>query len=66
LKKVKDGDNIEEIKAKTNDLSSVIQKIGAEMYKQQGNQPGQAGPENQQQPPEGQKGPEEGEYKEQK
>jgi len=69
LKKVKDSDNIEEIKSKTDDLSAVIQKIGAEMYKQSGGQPGQAGqagPENQQQPPEGQKGPEEGEYKEQK
>jgi len=49
LKKVKDGDNIEEIKQKTADLSQVIQKIGAEMYKQTGGE---------------QKPPEEGEYKE--
>ncbi len=33
LKKVKDGDNIEEIKSKTSDLSQVIQKAGAELYK---------------------------------
>ncbi len=58
LKKVKDTDNIDDIKQKTQDLSQSIQKIGAEMYKQQ---PG-AG---EQKPPEGNtKGPEEGEYKE--
>ncbi|RLC35008.1 MAG: molecular chaperone DnaK [Candidatus Nealsonbacteria bacterium] len=34
LKKVKDGDNLEEIKKATSELSQVIQKIGAEMYKQ--------------------------------
>ncbi len=34
LKKVKEGDNIEEIKNKTAELSQIIQKIGAEMYKQ--------------------------------
>jgi len=33
LKKVKDSDNIEEIKNKTKELSDAIQKIGAEMYK---------------------------------
>jgi len=33
LKKVKDGDNIEEIKNKTQELSSAIQKVGAEMYR---------------------------------
>ncbi|MDI6883023.1 MAG: molecular chaperone DnaK [Patescibacteria group bacterium] len=33
LKKVKDGDNIEEIKEKTQELSQAIQKVGAEMYK---------------------------------
>ncbi len=56
LKKVKDGDNIEEIKQKTADLSQAIQKIGAEMYKQTGEQ----------KPPEEGQGPkaEEGEYKE--
>jgi molecular chaperone DnaK len=55
LKKVKDGDNIEEIKNKTNDLSQEIQKAGAELYKQ----PGQQGQKKE-------KGPEEGEYKEKK
>ncbi|MDI6602765.1 MAG: molecular chaperone DnaK [Patescibacteria group bacterium] len=33
LKKVKDGDNIDDIKQKTSELSQVIQKVGAEMYK---------------------------------
>jgi len=34
LNKVKNNDNIEEIKAKTSDLSQAIQKAGTEMYKQ--------------------------------
>jgi molecular chaperone DnaK len=38
LKKVKDSDNIEDIKNKTKDLSEKIQKIGAELYKQTTNQ----------------------------
>jgi molecular chaperone DnaK len=38
LKKVKDSDNIEDIKNKTKDLSEKIQKIGAELYKQTANQ----------------------------
>ena len=56
LKKVKDSDNIEEIKNKISELSQIIQKIGAEMYKQTGGQ----------KPPEEGEGPkpEEGEYKE--
>jgi len=60
LKKVKDTDNIDEIKQKTDDLSQIIQKVGAEMYKQTGGQ------QDQQKPPEGGEGqkPEEGEYKE--
>jgi len=50
LKKVKDGDNIEEIKSKTSELSQVIQKVGAELYKAtQGKKPEEG---------------EEGEYKE--
>jgi len=55
LKKVKDGDNIEEIKQKTQELSQTIQKIGAEMYKASGGKK-----------PQGEEGPqtEEGEYKE--
>jgi len=60
LKKVKDGDNIDDIKQKTAELSQVIQKIGAEMYKS--SQAGQAG-EGQKPPEEGKK-PEEGQYHE--
>ena len=33
LKKIKDGDNIEEIKAKTQELSQEMQRIGTELYK---------------------------------
>jgi len=56
LKKVKESDNIEDIKAKTQELSQVIQKIGAEMYKQTGEK----------KPPEEGEGSkaEEGEYRE--
>ncbi|MFH1401771.1 MAG: molecular chaperone DnaK [Parcubacteria group bacterium] len=61
LKKVKDGDNIDDIKNKTAELSQTIQKIGEQMYKQSQGQPGQ-GPQN---PEDGQnKGPEEGQCKE--
>ena len=58
LKKVKDGDNMEEIKQKTAELSQAIQKVGAELYQQA--QP--------QQKPQGEEGKneEEGEYKEKK
>ena len=63
LKKVKDGDNMEEIKTKTQDLSQSLQKIGAQAYQQQGPQAGQ---EPGQQEPKKEDGPqaEEGEYKE--
>ncbi len=57
LKKVKDSDNIEEIKSKTQDLSQVIQKIGAELYKQQQQS-------QQQKPPEQGPRAQEGEFKE--
>lgn len=61
LKKVKEGDNIEEIKTKTADLSQTIQKIGAEMYKQTNEQK----KEGQKPPEQGQESKaEEGEYKE--
>jgi molecular chaperone DnaK len=53
LKKVKDGENIEEIKKQTQALSQTVQKLGAEMYKQAP-----------QEKKEEKKGPEEGEYKE--
>ena len=35
LKEAQKADNIEDIKAKTKDLSDLIQKVGAELYKQQ-------------------------------
>ncbi len=57
LKKVKDGDNIEDIKIKTQELSQALQKIGAEMYKtaQEDKAKGQS---------EGKKDAQEGEYTE--
>ncbi len=59
LKKVKDSDNIEDIKNKTQELSQIIQKVGAEMYKAAGGQNPPAGG-----PPEEGPQPEEGKYKE--
>jgi len=64
LKKVKDSDNIEEIKNKTSVLSEAIQKVGAELYRQaQKEKPAAEG-----EPRQGreEKGPEaeEGKYKE--
>lgn len=54
LKKVKESDNIEEIKQKTAELSQIIQKVGAEMYREtRGAKPKEEGPQA-----------EEGEYKE--
>jgi len=59
LKEAQKGDNIESIKAKTKELSDAIQKVGAELYKQQP----QAG--NPEQPKdEGKNDAEEGNYKE--
>lgn len=55
LKKVKDSDNIEDVRQKTQELSQTIQKVGAEMYKEQ-----------QGKPQDEKKGPEEGDYKEKK
>jgi len=57
LKKAKDGDNIEKIKNKTQELSNVIQKIGAELYKT--NQEKKSGKDDEPKS-------EEGEYKEKK
>ncbi len=62
LKKVKDSDSAEEIKSKTTDLSQTVQKIGAELYKQQPqgqNSEGQKKPEQPEEPP-----AQEGEFKE--
>jgi len=58
LKKVKDSDNMDDIKNKNSELSQAIQKIGAELYKAAGSQQN-----GQQKPPEGGQKPEEGEYR---
>jgi len=55
LKKVKDGDNMEEIKAKSSEFSTIMQKAGAELYKQQ---------PKQEEKKDGGKDAEEGKYKE--
>jgi len=57
LKKIKDGDKIEEIKQKTEELSLAIQKVGAELYKA-------AQEKKPEDKSEDKKGPEEGQYKE--
>ena len=54
LKKVKESDNIEDIKTRTQDLSQAIQKVGTEMYRQSGEK----------KPEGGEPKAEEGEYKE--
>jgi len=59
LKKVKDSDNIDEIKNKTKDLSDSIQKIGAELY-----QESQEKKEENKEEKKDNNEPEEGEYKE--
>ncbi|HOX30294.1 MAG TPA: molecular chaperone DnaK [Candidatus Paceibacterota bacterium] len=41
LKKVKDTDNIEDVKAKTDQLSQSVQKVGAEFYQKNQQQAGQ-------------------------
>ncbi|MBD3208154.1 MAG: molecular chaperone DnaK [Candidatus Nealsonbacteria bacterium] len=59
LKKVKEGDNIEDIKSKISELSQVVQKIGTEIYKKSAAQrQAQQGQEDSE--------AEEGEYKEKK
>ncbi len=45
LKEAQKGDNMEDIKNKTKDLSEAIQKVGAELYKQQPQQNPSAGGE---------------------
>jgi len=60
LKKVKEADNIDDIKAKTNELSQTIQKIGAEAYKKSAEAQKKA--QSKQEPPKA----EEGEFKEKK
>ncbi|MFA6376795.1 MAG: molecular chaperone DnaK [Candidatus Paceibacterota bacterium] len=69
LKKIKDGDSIEDIKAKTDDLSQTLSKAGAQLYQQPGAAGADQGP---QEPQNGQPGnngskdagPQEGEFKE--
>jgi molecular chaperone DnaK len=77
LKKIKDGDSIEDIKAKTDDLSQTLSKAGAQLYQQpgsggaaaagrdqQGSQPGQPGEGGDQSGSSDGSKPEEGEFKE--
>jgi len=71
LKEAQKGDNIEEIKSKTKELSETIQKVGAELYKQSApSEAGQTPPTSEEnkgeQKPEDKKadGAEEGKYKE--
>jgi len=61
LKKAKDGDSIEEIKSKTSELSQIIQKAGAELYKKVKAEK-EDKKEDKENPPAGES--EEGEYKE--
>ena len=78
LKKVKDGDSIEDIKTRTEDLSQTLSKAGAQLYQQPGSQgsaasSGQPGGPSAGSGPDGQPGdnggakdagPQEGEFKE--
>ncbi|UMX47473.1 MAG: molecular chaperone DnaK [Candidatus Nealsonbacteria bacterium DGGOD1a] len=69
LKKIKDGDSIEDIKAKTDDLSQTLSKAGAQLYQQPGSQGGQSEQQGSQggQSNDGagkDAGPQEGEFKE--
>jgi molecular chaperone DnaK len=50
LKKVKESDNIEEMKRLSEELSQVIQKAGAELYKQQQDQQSQAQEKKEEEP----------------
>ncbi|MEA3293234.1 MAG: molecular chaperone DnaK [Patescibacteria group bacterium] len=64
LKELKDSDNIEEIKSKTSELSQIIQKVGAELYKTEEKKPET---ETKEEPKkDSQEKTEEGEYKEEK
>jgi len=68
LKEAQKGDNIEEIKSKTKELSEAIQKVGAELYKEQAQKNPNPNPEEKpdEQKPEDKKadGAEEGKYTE--
>lgn len=62
LKKVKDSDNIDDIKSRTSELSEALQKIGEQLYKET-QEPKE---EENQEKTENKENPEEGEYKEEK
>lgn len=62
LKKVREGDNIEDIKNKTSELSQAIQKIGAEIYKKTAEEKKEADTKQESKSPE----TEEGEHREKK
>ncbi len=64
LKKIKDSDNMEDIKGKTEALSEAIQKVGAQMYKEQQEEEQQKKSEDDDKKEDGGKDVEEGEYKE--
>ncbi len=64
LRKAKDGVNIEEIKSKTSELSEIIQKAGAELYKKTQVEKEDKKEDKKESSPDG--GTEEGEYKEKK
>jgi molecular chaperone DnaK len=68
LKKVKDSENIEEIRNKSNELSQTIQKIGAELYKnvQQASQEEKGEKETAEEGEASEERPEEGETKDKK
>ena len=68
LRKAIKGDNIDEIKGKTSQLSQVIQKVGAQMYKSNQGQQTTGGSEQENLKKDNNEGnqPEEGEYKEEK
>ena len=64
LKKAKESDNIDDIKARTKELSDQMQKIGTELYKQAGPASAQGSGEAQQEVKKDENAPEEGEFKE--
>ena len=64
LKKAKESDNIDDIKARTKELSDQMQKIGTELYKQGGPATAQESGEAQQEVKKDENAPEEGEFKE--
>ena len=65
MKKIKDGDNIEDVKQKTDALSASLQKIGAELYKNAAEQTKQENAGEQGRKDDKDQKAEEGEYKEQ-